>query len=178
MTSEMQKADLLGPRLVDGGTEMTMVLMEELAKRYNVGFREGDITPLIEVIVFYMHLADRVAFAYSGASKRNVFCDQLVLAVLEKLLRGLSEETSAEGVREALLETYNRRQIEYANYKALAPKKGEPLKGTLGWEFSKILFGLLDDQNPATLVFLDVFLAKYSKVMLNDVLKIEEVLQS
>jgi hypothetical protein len=64
-----------------------------------------------------------------------------------------------------------------ARYKVLIPRKDEPLKDTLYWEFGKILFGFLDDTNPATLFCLNVLVAHMTKVMLNE-LKVEEVLGS
>ncbi len=63
--TEIEKADSLGERLVGGATEAAVIIMEELRKRFNIGFRGGNATPqfIIEVIVFHMHLVDRRAFA-------------------------------------------------------------------------------------------------------------------
>jgi hypothetical protein len=60
----------------------------------------------------------------------------------------------------------------------IVPPTGEPLKDTLYWEYCRILFGFMKDQNPATLMFLYQLVGYLTKVMLNDVLKVGEVLGS
>ena len=177
--SETEKADLLGERLVGSATETASFIMEELGKRFNVGFRDRSWVPqfIIEVIVFYMHLVDRLAFAHLGLGGREKFADQFEIAVVKEVLRELNPELSADDFGGKLRDTYNRRQMEYAKCKALIPNKDEPPKNTLLWEFSKVLFGFLDDENPATLIFLNMLVADLTNVMLNDALKVEEVLQ-
>jgi hypothetical protein len=179
-TTEVEKADLLGERLVGGATETTTIIMEEMGKRYNVGFRDGNGAQqfVIEVIVFYMHLVDVFAFGILGLEKREVFGDRLIVAVVKELLRVLSRDISADDFGKALRDTYNHRQIEYSRYKILIPEKDKPLKNTLYWEFSKILFGMMDDTNPATLMFLNILVADMTNVMLNEALKVDEVLRS
>ncbi len=178
--TEIEKADLLGECLVGGATETATIIMEELGKRFGVGFRDGNVAPqfLVEVIVFYMHLIDRLAFVHLGVEKREVFGDRFIVAVVKELLRELSREVSADEFGRTLRDTYNQRQTQYARYKALIPDKDAPLKDTLYWEFSKILFGLLDDQNPATLMFLDLFVADMTDVMLSKAMNVEAVLRS
>lgn len=178
--TEIEKANLLGERLVGGATEAAIIIGKELGKSFNIGFRDSNAAPqfIIEVIVFYMHLVDRLAFAHLGAAKQETFGDRFVVAVEKEVLRELCEEVSADDFAQALRDTYNHRQMQYARYKVLIPAKGEPLKDTLYWEFSKILFGFLDDQNPATLMFLNLFVADITNVMLTDAMKVEEVLQS
>jgi hypothetical protein len=178
--TEIEKADLLGESLFGGATETSSFIMEELGKRYNIGFRDEHSAQqfLIEVIVFYMHLVDRLAFAHLGAAKRQVFGDRFIVAVVKEVLRQLSKEISADDFGGLLRDTYNRRQVEYAQFRVPIPKKDEPLKDTLYWEFSKIMFDLLDNTNPATLMFLNLLVADMTKVMLNDALNVEEVLQS
>ena len=178
--TEIEKADLLGGGLVGGATETASVIVEELGKRYNIGFRDGSIAPqfIIEVIVFYMHLVDRLALAHFGVEKREVFGDRLIVAIVKEILRELGKDVSADDFGKALRDTYNHRQIQYARYKVLIPPKDEPLKDTLYWEFSKILFGFLYDTNPATLIFLNFLVTDMTKVMLNDALKVDEILRS
>ena len=59
--TEVQKASLLGQRLVGGASEVASTFMEELGKQYNVVLRDEASAPqfIIEVLVFYMHLVDR-----------------------------------------------------------------------------------------------------------------------
>lgn len=178
--SELEKADLLGESLVGAATEAAEMLLELLGKDNNVRFRDGVDSALqfvTEITVFYMHLIDRLAFAHLGPIRRETFGDRFVLAVLKELLRELNKERSADEFGEAFLRAYKRRQMEYAQYKILIPDKDEPLKNTLFWEFSKILFGFLDDQNPATLMLLNVLLIDMTEVVLNHTLKVEDVLR-
>jgi len=178
--TEIEKADLLGERLVGGAVEAARVIAAELGKRYNVGFRDGStaLQFIIEVIVFYMHLVDRMAFAHFGAAKRETFGDRFVVAVVREMVRELSKDLSPDECGQTLGDTYNRRQIQYAKYKVLIAKKDDPLKDTLYWEFSKILFGFLDDTNPVTLMFLNILVADMANVMLNEALDVEEILRS
>jgi hypothetical protein len=167
--------------LVGGATETASVLLEELSKfDKDIKFRQENGAPqfVIEIVVFYMHLVDRLAFTHLGATKRALFGDRLIVAVVKELLRRLPKEVSADQFGNALRDTYNRHQIEYTRYKVLIPKKDDPLKDTLYWEFSKVLFGFLDDTNPTTLVYLNILVADFTKAVLNDTLKVEEVLRS
>jgi hypothetical protein len=181
--TEIEKADLLGERVVSGATEAATIITAEMGKRYNIGFRDcnGAQQFLIEVIVFYMHLVDVFALGILGLEKREIFGDRLIVAVIKELLQVLSREVSTDDFGKALLDTYNRRQIEYSRYKILIPEKDQPLKNTLYWEFSKILFGMMEeteDTNPTTLMLLNILLADMTNVMLNEALNVEEVLRS
>ena len=44
------------------------------------------------------------------------------------------------------------------------------------WEFSKVLLAFVDDSNPATLMFLSLIVADMTKALLDDTLKVGEVL--
>lgn len=146
----IEKADLLGESLVGGATEAATLIMEELGKRFSVRFRQADSAEqfVIEVIVFYMHMIDLLAFRYLGPQDRQLFAERFIVAVIKEFLRSLSRDVSFAEFADQLKDTYNRRQLEYAQYKDLIPAKEEPLKGTLFWEFSKILLGFMDDANP------------------------------
>jgi hypothetical protein len=179
--SEIEKADHLGQILVGCATETASVIIERLTSfAEGISFRDSNIAPqfVIEFIVFYMHLVDRMAFAHLGAAKREAFGDRFIVAVVKEFLEEISREMSADTLGNALRDTYNRRQLQYAKYKVLIPKKDDPLNNTLYWEFSKILFNFLDDTNPATLMFLNLLVADMTKIMLNDALKVDEVLRS
>lgn len=173
--NEIEKADLLGERLVGGATEISLVITEQLG---DIKFPDPNASRqfVIEVIVFYMHLVDRLAFAHLGAARREIFGDRFVVAVVKEILRELSKDVSADDFCQALRNTYNRRQIQYSQYKKLIPPQNEPLKGTLYWEFSKVLFQYLDDHNPATLVLINLWVADLTKVMLTEAMQVEEIL--
>ena len=173
------KADLLGESLVSCATETANIIIERLGKDDAIRFRDEHGAPqfIIEVIAFYMHMVDRLAFTHLGAAGRKVFGDRLIVAIVKEVLRNLNQEVSADEFGKTLRATYNRRQKEYARYKVLIPEKDKPLKDTLYWEVSKVLFGLLDDENPATLMFLSILVADMAKIVLYDTLKVEDVLQ-
>jgi hypothetical protein len=175
---EIEKANLLGEGIVGCALEAANFLVEQLQKYYQIGFRAGSWPPqfIIEVIVFYMHLVDRLAFVHFGAEKREVFGDRFVVAVMKEFLHRMSRELSADDLGKRLRDTHNRRQLQYGAYKVLIPEKAEPLKDTLYWEFSKIVFGFFDDSNPATLIHINMMIADLTKLMLYDALKVEDVL--
>jgi hypothetical protein len=177
--TEVAKADLLAKRLVGGATEAASVIMEELGKRYRIVLQDEKCASqfIIEVMVFYMHLVDRAAFAHLGAAGRLTFIDRFVETVSKESLRDL-KGVPADDFERSLRNTYNRRQMQCAKYASLVPKEGEPPKDTLYWEFSKVLFSFLNDTNPATLIFLSVRVARITDAMVNDSLKVEEVLRS
>ena len=177
--TEIDKADVLGARLVGSAPESARIVLEELGKRNNISLRNEESAPqfIIEVMVFYMHLIDREAFAYLGAAKRETFSARFVETVLKESTAGLTS-VSPDAFGRTLRDTYNRRQMQYAKYKFLVPEEGEPLKDTLYWEFSKILFAFLDDSNPGTLVSLNVRISHIANVMMSSALKAEEVLRS
>lgn len=181
--TNIEKADLLGEGLVGAASEAVAFLAEDLGDRCKVGFLDATKTSktsqfIIEIIAFYMHMVDRVAFALLETAEHEAFGDRLVLAVLREAVRELGDETSPDDFGPPLRKTYNRRQVQYARYKVLIPAEEEPLKGTLNWEFSKILFRFLDTDNPAVLMFLSFLVAEMTKVMLTEALKVEEVLLS
>jgi hypothetical protein len=179
--TEIERADLLGERLVGGATETASIILEEMGKRYNVRLRDADAAPqfIIEVIVFFMHLVDRMAFGILGWEKREIFGDRLQVAVTKEILAELSKDISADDFGEALRETYNRRQMQYSRYKLLVPnEKDDPLKDTLYWEVSKILFEYINNYNPVTLVFMNMLVIDVSDVFLTKAANVEEVLRS
>ena len=177
----IEKADQIGEGLVSGATEVAGSILEGLGKfEDSLELRQENSTRqfVIEVIVFYMHLVDRLAFAHLGAAKRNVFLDRVTITVLKMALQALSKDGSAEDLGKALRDTYSRRQIEYGCYKVLIAEKDEPLRDTLYWEFSKVLLSFVDDSNPATLTFLNLIVADMTKAFMDDTLRVGEVLLS
>lgn len=177
--TEIEKADLLGERLVGGATEAASIIMEELGKRYNIVLCDENTAPLfiIEVMVFYMHLVDRLAFSHLGAAGREAFADRFVETVLKESLKDLATIPDCDFAK-SLRDTYNRRQVQYTKYKSLVAKNDEPPKDTLCWEFSKILFGFLNDTNPVHFTVLHLLVLKITTAMVNDTLKVEEVFRS
>jgi hypothetical protein len=120
-----------------------------------------------------------MAFGILGWEKREIFGDRLQVAVTKEILAELSKDISADDFGEALRETYNRRQMQYSRYKLLVPnEKDDPLKDTLYWEVSKILFEYINNYNPVTLVFMNMLVIDVSDVFLTKAANAEEVLRS
>jgi hypothetical protein len=124
-----------------------------------------------------MHLVDRSAFAHFGVTKRDTFAERFEVMVLQETLSELNKDVSADDFGKLLRDTYNRRQIQYANYKGLVPNGDEPPKDTLCWEFTKTLFSFLNTINPVTFAVFHSLVLRIKKVMLQDTLKAEEVLR-
>ncbi len=178
--SETEKGGLLGERLLGAAPETASIIIEELTKRFGIGLKEPTSAKwfLIETFVFYMHLIDRLAFRHFGAAKREIFAESLIAAVMSGVSGGLNKDLSAVDLVAEMRDTYNRRQLEYSEYRVLIPAKDAPLKGMLFWEFSKVLFALLNDDNPATLIFLNVVVTDHTEMVLTKAMKVEEVLKS
>lgn len=172
-----KKADLLGVRLVGGATEVAQIIVEKLAENRPFNFRAPNSAQqfIIEFVVFYMHLVDRVAFTHLGADKRQKFADRFVGAVRKELLKEMIPVPGYD-LGTMLRDTYNMRQTQYERYRVPMPKKDEPLKDTLFWEFSKLLlFSCTDDTNPATLAYLNILVADFTRIMMNKALKLDDV---
>jgi len=172
---EIEKADLLGERLVPAARETSAYLVEKLAQGCNIRLRDGSLARqlAIEVLVYYIHWVDRLAFDHLGPDRRDII-RRFVSATAKALLLGPDQELVAGDFGKSLQETYKLRNPQYAHYD-LKPEKGGPLKGTLFWEFSKVLLPLFDDDS--ALGHLSLLVATMTVWTLNDALKVEEVLR-
>ena len=177
--TEIEKADLLGPQLVGGATELAREIMEELDKRYNVRLRDEDNRAQfgIEVLAFYIHIIDHFAFDILGVAGRELFFDRFCETIEAELREAIGEGIPADEFVKTLRETHNRRMSEYVRYKF--PEPGQPPKDTLFWEFGKILFAYTNGPNPVTLMaFLIPFIIMSSDDLLTKVMKVEKVLRN
>jgi hypothetical protein len=115
-------------------------------RRHNCGYRDEKSPKqlLIEVIVFYMHTVDRAAFYHLGVTKRDGFIDRFFAAVMSEVRKCLKKQSSAEDFIGTLEETLERRQHEYATYRAYFPTNDESPESTLGWGFTKVISELID----------------------------------
>ena len=95
---------------------------------------------VLEMFAFLMHLADRRAFEILGAGRRGEVID----AMVGRITANFDQENEAP----LLIETYNRRQLEYAKCRKLLADVGEPMKGTSVWEFSTRLVQAIGARNP------------------------------
>lgn len=154
--TEPSKADLLGKQVVSLSCEIAGSISDEMAKKYSTGFRYKLNDPqgknhlkqyIVEVVVFYVHIIDRIVFKALNGRNRDIFVDEFRIAITRELSQGATI-CDPEDLIKTLQDTYHRRTPEYYHYKI--PQAGEPLKGTLFWEFSKIIFSFFNSENPIT----------------------------
>jgi hypothetical protein len=92
-----------------------------------------------ELLIFGLHLTDRIAFSHLGASKRSGFMNVLLPAVQRELRPPLSSQ---------LEQLYNARNSFYGSFPKLYADENENLKGTLFCEFGKALGSVYANSNP------------------------------
>ena len=83
-----------------------------------------------EALVFALHLTDRIALTRLGNEKRAAFMDKLLPAVQRKVGATFAPE---------LPSLYNQRTLFYQSCRMPSGKKNSNLKGTLFWEFGKLM---------------------------------------
>ena len=138
-----EKADLIGDRLIGSVPEVVEFVLGQLQEKYNIVLGSGkNQAALLETFAFCMHIVDGMAFQALGIGGRAAFGDRLTAKV--------ASVVASADIVERFLDTYNKRQLQYARCPEMLAAKGEALKGTLIWEFSKVLFELTGDPNPTT----------------------------
>ena len=100
-----------------------------------------------EVLAFELHLTDRQIFSSLGASTRAPFMDALCAAIAQRL--GPPRDVELQNV-------YNKRQQFYRRFPKLYAESGESLKGTLFWEFGKMLAAAYAESNPAAIMAISI----------------------
>ena len=112
----------------------------------------------LEVIVFQLHLTDRIV---NGRMRehREEFMD----ALLPLTFVNLPEDTASR-----LQQVYNERQILYGSCKKIFADKDEALGGTLIWEFGKIIVEKYTGSLDASLMLVPYSLGTHMLQTLND----------
>src|SRR6266446_10247166 len=102
-------------------------LLKALVGEERVDENQKLLAPLTcELLIFGLHLTDRIAFGRLGASNRSDFMNALLPAIQQELQPPVSSQ---------LEHLYNTRNTLYGGFRKLYPDKKENLKGTLFWEF-------------------------------------------
>lgn len=92
----------------------------------------------IEVLVFALHLTDRIALSRLGNERRTSFMNAFLPAVQRKLVADVARK---------LPSWYNERSLFYQACRL--PKPGDDKqKGTLFWEFAKLMASPVHNPNP------------------------------
>lgn len=96
-----------------------------------------------ELIIFSVHLVDRIAFRELGTTQRELFIDALLPIVQQELQVAMSSQ---------FLALYNTRNEFYGRFQHLYPGHNQPSKGTLFWEFGKALGAVYAGSNPVRIM--------------------------
>ena len=113
------------------------------------GVKQELLVPLtLELLIFGLHLTDRIAFDRLGADNRAGFMNSLLPTVQRELQPPVSTHLQA---------LYNTRNPFYGGFRKLYPEQQETLKGTLFWEFGKALGSIYADGNPAAITETSMF---------------------
>jgi hypothetical protein len=131
------------PTDLAAAAETAADLLVELTDRLHTSFFEalvGDnasaVTPQVtargsaELLVFALHLSDRIALTRLGKQERATFMDTFLPAVQRRVRSALSP---------ALLDLYNQRTLFYQSCRMPSGERNANLKGTLFWEFGKLM---------------------------------------
>lgn len=134
----IEKAEALVMPLVAVVKENTNELLLEIGKCLHIKFKDdfgGEV--LIEMMLFFLHLIDRVALKFLGSDKRGIFVNVLFKEVLKFYCGSCPDKTAPDGFAGMIINMFNERQKEYWKYKKWFPEENEGTKDTLFWEFSK-----------------------------------------
>ena len=141
--------------LLGVGPEATRIIAEGLLgeelgadKKDVPADRQAVLTSLAwEVLAFELHLTDRRILSTLGASARAPFMDALCAALAQRL--GPPRDVELQNV-------YNKRQQFYRRFPKLYAEDGESLKGTLFWEFAKMLAAAYAESNPTAIMAISI----------------------
>jgi hypothetical protein len=92
-----------------------------------------------EASAFFLHVLDRVAYQRLGPEARAVFMDSIIAYAAPR--------TNEE--RDEFFSLLNERQRDYSQFQQLFAKPDAPYKGTLCWEFAKLISSRIGERNPA-----------------------------
>ncbi|MGA2231428.1 MAG: hypothetical protein ABSH22_11060 [Tepidisphaeraceae bacterium] len=182
MKTAIDKANLLGKRLVVGLRGAVASLLADWDRDYGLNFRDQADNRMfaLEMLAFHMYVIDRSATTRLSAADLMDFRSGFMDAVVATMCRGLEvDPQTPQGakVAKSVLKTGRSRFPQYAACK-LYPEKGESATGTLFWEFSRVLFSLTNsrDHNPAGLSAMCLLVMHKSELLMRST-DVEEVLR-
>ncbi len=110
---------------------------------------EASLNALIcELLMFGLHLMDRISYSKLGVEERAEFMDALLIAIHSELQPPIHSQ---------LEHLYNSRNVFYSGFRKLYPEKNENLKGTLFWEFGKSVGTIYGNSNPVAITEASMF---------------------
>jgi hypothetical protein len=133
-------------------------LFEVLVGEEHVAEKQEFIDALtFELLIFGLHLTDRIAFKRLGERKRAEFMSALLTEIDSALQRMSSQQVSL----------YNTRNSFYDGFHKLYPDGNENLKGTLFWEFGKSLGSIYANSNPTRVTAVSIFGMTFMEIIVD-----------
>jgi hypothetical protein len=132
-------------------------LLKKLVGEEHIDTNQELIAPLtLELLIFGLHLTDRIAFQRLGESDRTEFMDVLLPIIRSELEPRVGSQFK---------DLYNTRNTFYSGFRKLWPDKNESVKGTLFWEFGKALGSVYANFNPARIALVSGFGVDFMKII-------------
>ena len=140
------KADIVAPLLMDCCKEAAPTFLKTLVGEDKADAQSEHLVPLtIELLIFALHLTDRITFGRLGGDSRSSFMDALLPRVQGMLYPHFHGNFQ---------EQYNLRNSFYGGFRKFYPEKNENLENTLFWEFSKATGTIYSKSNPAAIMLM------------------------
>jgi hypothetical protein len=133
------KVDLVVPGLITYCEEAAPNFLRALAGEHNAAGNNKLLDSLfIELLIFGVHLTDRVVF-FRRMSAHAAFINTLLPRV---------QDTLEPGRKEQFQELYNTRIMLYGKFRKLAAPENESQEGSLFWEFGKAMVAAYASNSP------------------------------
>jgi hypothetical protein len=119
--------------------------------------KSAEITLYFEILFFYLHLIDRIAYNIIGEMDSVIVLMDLTDQIKKELAKQCEPNLIDEFIKEFDSNLFIK-QNEYCQYAKLLPNnsmmgKGESFKNTLYWEFGKKISSLLDCENDFSMIW-------------------------
>ncbi len=139
----IEKAGKLAPVLV-AWTRLTTGSLIDFCEKDSRQVNVRSKTPVVafEVLLFYLHMTDRISQRHLDRDRAHFFMDTLLPQTRNLLAEDEKNATGLHSFAGELRDMYNDRQLEYSYYR-FGPVGEGSLKGTLLWEFDKRISELL-----------------------------------
>lgn len=148
--SAEEKGERVGTSLPLFAGVAARTLVSQMSHSQDYPYAERELDILVEVVAFYMHVANRLAFRDLGAEPCSLFSRRMMVAV------GNSPDLLHAEVVQALRDRYNEREDYYAEFRQFMPEQDQSPDNTLFWEFSKVIFNrFVSTKDMATLILVD-----------------------
>jgi hypothetical protein len=119
----------------------------------------------------HLQLTDRAIFGRIPETKRHLlmsgFAALCIDTTITTICKGWGDERIA-GIQKECMENYKKSYLDYGVCKKLFPEKGEGAGGTMIWEFSKTVAGLVGHDFDAVYIMFFTRLVDFQRLKLNE----------